>query len=199
VLYVGTDTGVYRSRDGGATWTVYATGMPNVSVFNMDLNRNLGILMAGTHGRGAFEILVPLIAVSNASTVCGLPYNSAVPAFNGAPPVTWTLISGPAGMTIDSATGAVSWPVPVASLTPYSISIQATDTNGEFAGKTWKLTVRPGDFNGDGIADSTTDLPIFVNHLLGVDNSLPCAADTNFDGFVDGLDAQGWVISSLTP
>jgi Dockerin type I domain len=79
------------------------------------------------------------------------------------------------------------------------VTIKAENDGGGFDTKSYTLRVRPGDFNGDGIADTTTDLPIFVNHLLGLDNSLPCAADTNNDGFVDGLDAQGWVISSLTP
>ena len=101
-------------------------------------------------------------------------------------------------MTIDPGTGIVTWPNPIASGTLYPITIEATDANGEVDARTWNLKVKPGDFNGDGVTD-TLDLPTFANHLLGLDNSHPCAADVNNDGNIDGLDVQAWIAASQTP
>lgn len=55
-LYVGNDTGVFSSTDGGKTWASYMTGLPNAQVADLQLDPNQNILIAGTHGRGAFEI-----------------------------------------------------------------------------------------------------------------------------------------------
>ena len=53
-VYVGTDQGVWKSTNGGASWSQMgpATGMPNVAVF--DLQQGNGSIVAFTHGRGAF-------------------------------------------------------------------------------------------------------------------------------------------------
>jgi photosystem II stability/assembly factor-like uncharacterized protein len=56
VLYVGTDTGVYTSSTSGGTWKALGTGMPHAQVTSLEWNATLGILAAGTHGRGAWEI-----------------------------------------------------------------------------------------------------------------------------------------------
>jgi hypothetical protein len=54
-LYAGTDIGVFRSTDGGATWSAFNLGViPPVPVFDLEQNDN-GVIFAGTHGRGAFE------------------------------------------------------------------------------------------------------------------------------------------------
>jgi photosystem II stability/assembly factor-like uncharacterized protein len=55
-LFVGTDAGVYFSQDGGATWNPAGDGLPNAQVNELALNENLGILAAGTHGRGMWEL-----------------------------------------------------------------------------------------------------------------------------------------------
>jgi hypothetical protein len=58
-LYVGTDDGVYASADQGNTWSRFGAGLPHVQVRDLELNTNLQVLAAGTHGRGLWEILVP--------------------------------------------------------------------------------------------------------------------------------------------
>jgi len=55
-LYAGTDRGVFYSADGGANWSLYGTGLPDVAVFDLAISSD-GHLRAATHGRGFYEIV----------------------------------------------------------------------------------------------------------------------------------------------
>lgn len=58
-LYAGTDRGVYYSPDGGASWSLYGTGLPDVAVFDLAISPPATVprtLRAATHGRGFYEI-----------------------------------------------------------------------------------------------------------------------------------------------
>ncbi len=57
-LYAGTDAGVYRSLNGGASWQRYAEGMPNVAVIDLLLDGPRNRLVVGTQGRGAWAVPV---------------------------------------------------------------------------------------------------------------------------------------------
>lgn len=137
--------------------------------------------------------VAPVInAIADAGTLCGTPYTSATPTLaQGSPLPTWSLVTGQNGMTINVANGAVSWPNPPPNETPYGITVMATNAAGSDT-ESWQLTVKPGDFTGDGVGDDA-DIPIFVDHLLGNQNSRPCAADLNLDTFIDGLDVLAFV------
>ena len=126
--------------------------------------------------------------ISNAFAVCGTSYASPAPTTSGgAAPLSWTLLTGPAGMTIDASTGAVTWPSPVATGSPFVISVQADSANscGTSSPQNWQLGVVIGDFDADGLV-TDADIDGFVNSLL-LDTSI-CAGDLNGDGFVDGND-----------
>jgi hypothetical protein len=58
-LFASTDQGVYASLDGGNTWALYGTGLPDVEVFDLKLQSPSRTLRAATHGLGVFEISVP--------------------------------------------------------------------------------------------------------------------------------------------
>lgn len=71
----------------------------------------------------------------------GNAYTGPTPTLSrGTGPITWYLISGPAGMTIDSDTGVVSWPTPNTTGSPYQITIQAENAIGS-DDTSWQLTV----------------------------------------------------------
>lgn len=63
-LYIGTDAGVMATTDGGGTWSSLGNGLPNVVVNSLVLHRRSRVLRAGTHGRGVWDIAVPLSAPS---------------------------------------------------------------------------------------------------------------------------------------
>jgi len=56
VLYVGTDTGVYVSADGGSSWTVLGAGLPSAYVHDLVIHPRDNVLVAATHGRGMWAI-----------------------------------------------------------------------------------------------------------------------------------------------
>jgi photosystem II stability/assembly factor-like uncharacterized protein len=61
--YVGADVGVWRSTDAGAAWLPYGTGLANVLVTDLEIQRAARKLVAGTFGRGAWEIDLPSATV----------------------------------------------------------------------------------------------------------------------------------------
>ncbi len=200
----------------GATWAITLGGQPGMTIdssgviswpfplvtgspFNVTIqasnacSANAGttvVTINVTSGGGAIAI-DPMAADA---TVCGVPFTSAIPtASGGTPPYNWSLSGQPVGMTINPTTGQISWPVPVISPTPYNITIGAGDNcTGTPATTSFSLTVRLGDFDGDGLVN-VGDVPGFIDHLLGVSSASSCAGDMNGDTFLDGLDVQGFV------
>ena len=57
-VWVGTDCGVWESRDGGHTWAPFSTNLPNVMVTQIAFHAPKGLLRAGTRSRGAWEVAV---------------------------------------------------------------------------------------------------------------------------------------------
>jgi hypothetical protein len=129
-------------------------------------------------------------AIADAFATCGAAYTSPPPTVsNGAAPLTWTLLSGPAGMTIDSATGVVNWPNPVADGSPFAVSVQVDSAGscGTSSPQNWQIGVVIGDFDQDGLV-TEGDIDGFANNLL-LDSPV-CGGDLNGDGAVDGNDIQ---------
>ncbi|WP_183407079.1 DUF11 domain-containing protein [Nocardioides marmorisolisilvae] len=71
-LYVGTDVGAFFTTNGGNKWFALGSGMPKVSVWQMDFDATNGVLVAGTHGRGAYTMTNstarPALVVSTADS-----------------------------------------------------------------------------------------------------------------------------------
>jgi len=176
-----TITGINLAAAGTYYIRVYATDSPTESQLYL-LDVSVDVACSGP----------AITPITPQSTVCGSPFNSSAPSATGTPAIVWSLSgSPPAGVTIDPGTGVVSWPSPTPSLSPYALQVTATNACGSDT-KTLSLTVLPGDFNGDGVLDEL-DIGPLVDHLLGFDNSRPCAADVNFDSAIDGLDVAAWI------
>jgi len=54
-VFAGTDIGVFRSENGGATWLPFNIGLPRVPVFGMEFHPIHRVLRIATHGRGFYE------------------------------------------------------------------------------------------------------------------------------------------------
>lgn len=66
ILYVGTEAGVYRSVDGGALWHRFGQAFPNCPVIDLRLDLPRSRLVAGTQGRGAWQMTIWLPGDINA-------------------------------------------------------------------------------------------------------------------------------------
>ena len=55
ILYLGTSLGVYRFDEGLNTWRSYNSGLPNVSVTDLDINIIDNKVIASTYGRGVWQ------------------------------------------------------------------------------------------------------------------------------------------------
>ncbi|NNE43553.1 MAG: T9SS type A sorting domain-containing protein [Gemmatimonadetes bacterium] len=73
--YIGTDLGVWMSTNGGVNWTPAGTGMPNAAVDDLEIQDSLQLLVAGTHGRGAWELSISTAPVSSEITSAPLARN----------------------------------------------------------------------------------------------------------------------------
>ena len=61
LLFVGTDVGVYMSRDRGAHWSKFMTGLPTVPVHDLQIHPRDHELIAATHGRSIWIVdILPL-------------------------------------------------------------------------------------------------------------------------------------------
>lgn len=63
-LYLGTDVGVYATRNLGVGWFPLGTGMPVQTVFDLALHPASRTLVAGTHGRSAWKLDLNQLPVS---------------------------------------------------------------------------------------------------------------------------------------
>ncbi len=58
ILYVGTDVGAFVSLDVGGTWESLGTGLPAVPINDLKINPNTQTLIAGTHGRSMYTLVL---------------------------------------------------------------------------------------------------------------------------------------------
>ena len=58
VIYVGTGSGLYWSKDEGATWSRDGADLPNVNIGDLLLDEVSNFLYAGTYGRGVFRATI---------------------------------------------------------------------------------------------------------------------------------------------
>lgn len=76
-IYLGTDSGVMFTTNGGTNWSQLGSGIPRAVVFSLVLHRASRTLRAGTHGRGAWDINLPLASPSAQPAITALSPTSA--------------------------------------------------------------------------------------------------------------------------
>jgi hypothetical protein len=115
-IYAGTDIGVFHSSDGGKTWQTFSTGLPTVPIYDLEQNSN-GVIFAGTHGRGAFQLTVITGPTATpTATATPTPTATATPTRTPTPTATPTLTATPT-MTATATRTATPTPTPTATAT----------------------------------------------------------------------------------
>jgi photosystem II stability/assembly factor-like uncharacterized protein len=54
-VYVGMDAGIYYKDDGMANWELFADGLPNAEVTDLEINYTTNFIFASTFGRGVWK------------------------------------------------------------------------------------------------------------------------------------------------
>jgi hypothetical protein len=89
-LYLATDTGVYMTSDGGtlqSQWQLLGTGLPNVAVVEIKIvPGNPRLLLAATHGRGAWTIPIETFQTPAPPPTVAPPRPAARPVHSGNSP-----------------------------------------------------------------------------------------------------------------
>ena len=150
-LYIGSDLGVYVSRNNGLSWLPYGAGFPNTPVEKLLLRRNNleSTLYAFTYGRGAFKlnlsdvINVPPAFIGDAVSIDLNQNDSVAVSFaelfidRNFDPISFSSTGLPSGLFV-SATGDLSGTVSTAGA--FQFDIIASD-GGESSSTTVSLTV----------------------------------------------------------
>lgn len=127
----GAPSGMVISTTGVVTWSTPVAGSYAVTVIAKDTKTSLT-------GQGVYTVNIapppgaPVVAGGTISGKVGvaLSFSAAVASSN---PITYSMTGAPAGMTINSTTGMVSWSSPV--LGTYSVVVNAKDTKTGLSGK----------------------------------------------------------------
>ncbi|GAB5400766.1 MAG: hypothetical protein Aureis2KO_23510 [Aureisphaera sp.] len=61
-LFVGMNYGIYYIDDNLTQWQIFSNNLPNVRVYELEINETKGMIYAGTYGRGVFRSLLPDVA-----------------------------------------------------------------------------------------------------------------------------------------
>jgi len=131
-LLAGTDIGVFRSTDQGATWAAFNLGaIPAVPVFDLEQNKN-GLIFAGTHGRGAYQL-------STGPTATATPVTSPTPT----PVATPT----PGIGASVSSTSVSNTAVPGANVAAGTLTISNTSSTAETVSSVTVTVSNPGVFS----------------------------------------------------
>jgi MYXO-CTERM domain-containing protein len=121
VLYAGTHLGLYRSTDGGASWSRFGSGLPLVSVTDLYISPNEGIVRVATFGRGFWELQLP--------------------------PRDFTIDASPDSLTIEqgaSATAAISTTVTVGTAQQLALTVAGLPTGATAAFAPASITAGAG-------------------------------------------------------
>ncbi len=132
-IYVGTETGLFASEDGGATWGIPGDSPSNVPVFNLSWMGTT--LIAATHGRGLYtsETSTTQLTLSPARLNFGATKNGYLGDLVNVTPAQDVTVGFSSGSYAWTAAGDQPW-------------IQVTNGSGTGAGKFTVSIVNPGNY-----------------------------------------------------
>ena len=81
-IYLGTQFGLYRSSDAGASWARFGSGLPLVSVTEINVSDDSSALRISTYGRGFWEINPLLAAPAGVLGDGDFDHNQVIDAFD---------------------------------------------------------------------------------------------------------------------
>src|SRR5262249_17499082 len=140
-LYAGTHMGVYRSTDGGASWSRFGAGMPLVAVTDIYISPDTSLVRAATYGRGFWDL--GGAAQSDFSIGANPASVSVVQGQSGSTTITTAVTSGSAVTINLTAAGLPTGAT--ATFTPTSVqagaSAQLTLAAGTAAAGSYTVTV----------------------------------------------------------
>lgn len=142
IIWVGTDIGLFESTDKGQTWNITTSGLPPVSVYDMQIVGHQVVL--ATHGRGIWTVDIP--EIDNAPFIEAFVHNSS---YNLSLQSDFKVTYDSAQIFIDNeyyetvvlpATGLVDMPVTVSDIGTYAAHLVAFIGQVPFRSNTIDIT-----------------------------------------------------------
>ena len=159
-IYAGTDTGVYLSPDGGASWSIYGNGLPSLPVTRLQIFKGAGtkLLRASTYGRGVWSVTIAAPLITTTTTLT----SSANPSVAGNPVTFTATVAASSGIIVPTGTVTFQETTPSGTITlgasPVSLTGVATFTTSTLSGGTHTITAV---YSGDtGFATSSSSPPL---------------------------------------
>ncbi len=206
VVYVATDAGVYMtasvsncSTGGNQCWSLYGIGLPDAPVTTLSTNGAGGtLLVAGTYGRGAYEMLLasapvppPPVTTPATDTLSANSLSFGVQAVGTASAAQYVTITNSGGMPLTLIT-------PTGNSVDFQVDGSACATNIPVGGQPCAIKVifapqAPGARSGTlVIADSLhIGANALVVNLLGAGAAPPGVASLSPQSLDFGSEGQG--------
>lgn len=150
-VYVGTDLAVWHSPNGGQSWQFLgpSSGLPNVPVFDLQINPATKRIVAFTFGRGAWAldwqatspsgppVSFPVAPSLQATLSTAFSYQLAA---SGTPPFSWSIVAGalPPGLVLLPSGEIAGTPL---SAGAYTFTAVVTDASLGMASRQFTLNV----------------------------------------------------------
>ena len=127
-LYIGMDVGVFYINHDLNDWVLFSDNLPNVEIFDLNINYNSNTIYAGTYGRGLWSSDL----YSPDPTPCNAVYNASVTPGYQSVYVTWLPFNPSLSSSYEIAISTTATP-PISGLftteTQYFISGLNNDTD----------------------------------------------------------------------